>query len=242
MTDGNREAGFYGHATVTYEDAELEQDCSSIYKTGTETQVFYCGGGVRTEKEELEFSSLDAEGILKEKLAVLDIKEIHISKIYLYESSDFMFYEIQFTPAFEGNGIAHEFGEVRYGEVFPNGVAWICEDGVAKLECNDFCMEVSEKTEQAKLLSFSQIQKILEIYLNNGALSGSTKIIMSNIEFLYYPIFQEEDQSLKLVPVWRIGIPLYEVEENSEYADEWIKGAAWNIYINAVTGEIEKAE
>lgn len=243
LTDGKKEAGFYGHTTVKYEDTKLSQGCHNIYKSGTETEIFYCGSREREDREKLEFSSVDAEKLLMKKLEVIGIVEIHMERIILYESDDFMFYELYFTPSYEGIGVAHEFGSVSYGEVFPNGVAWVTEDGVATLSGEEFCLEASEKSEQTSLLKFSQIKRILEVYLNNNTICGSSKIVMSNIEFLYYPVFSEEDKTLKLVPVWNISIPLRDLVENSVYAEECNeKNAAWNIYINAVTGKIEKVE
>lgn len=243
LTDGEKEAGFYGHTTVKYEDTKLSQGCHNIYKSGTETEIFYCGSREREDRGELEFSSVDAEKLLMKKLEVIGIAEIHMERIILYESDDFMFYELYFTPSYEGIGVAHEFGSVSYGEVFPNGVAWVTEDGVATLSGEEFCLEASEKSEQTSLLKFSQIKRILEVYLNNNTICGSSKIVMSNIEFLYYPVFSEEDKTLKLVPVWNISIPLRDLVENSVYTEECNeKNAAWNIYINAVTGKIEKVE
>ncbi|MDE7423262.1 MAG: hypothetical protein K2N51_06180 [Lachnospiraceae bacterium] len=241
LTDEKRQAGFLGRTGIKYEDTELMKKCNKAAKTGKETRMFSYHSWEKKEKKELDFSLQDAQKRLQEKLAVVEIEEIHIFEATLYENNDFMFYEICFTPSYQEIGVAHEFGGIESGEAQPYGCAWITKEGVVFLDCSDFCGTIAQKSEQTNLLSFSQIEKILETYLNNNTISGSWKITMSNIEFLYYPIFMQKENSLKLTPVWNICIPL-EQQLNQQIEDDIYSKATCNIYINAITGKIEEAK
>ena len=65
----------------------------------------------------------------------------------MYQKDDVMFYEIAFTPSYEGMGVAHEFGSISAGEIQPQGMAWVCEDGVAEVRLSA-CMGKVEQQEK----------------------------------------------------------------------------------------------
>ena len=100
-------------------------------------------------------------------------------------------------------------------------------------------IEKQEKCET--VLSWGQIEQILEVNLNNGKINGSDsdKAVLTNVEFLYYPVFQEDENRLALVPVWHIYTPLSVWLENEELSEAFTtNGAASSICVNAVSGEI----
>ena len=183
--------------------------------------------------------------ILLEKLAVLDIMEIHISRILYYELDGIAFYELVFTPSYETIGVASEFGQIKLGEVQPRGTAWITEDGIAMMRLDDYCGKITEQSENGEILTFSQVTDILERYLESNTFCGNPKAKLTQIELVYYPTLRESE--LILTPAWHIYIPLNEMIEALESGDKvWQEaveeGAAWNIYLDAVTGEVIKAE
>lgn len=234
LTDGEKEVFLQGNTSVHYSDIALNENCQKIYKSAKETKI----SPTKMEYGE-KFSANNAKEALLEKLKAVGIKEVHLYEITCYESRDVMFYEMKFTPSYEGMGIASEFGQVSYGEVFPMGQAWITQDGVADMDLENFCGKIQEKKKQSSILHISQIKKILEKYLENQTVQGSEQMKLTDMEFVYYPILK--DTELELVPVWHIYIPMEKWNETKN--EEFIsKGAAWNIYLNAVNGKLEKVE
>lgn len=76
-------------------------------------------------------------------------------------------------------------------------------------------------------------------------LFGNSKAKLTQAELIYYPTLQEKE--LILTPAWHIYIPLNERIDAMESGDTvWQEavesGAAWNIYLDAVTGELIKVE
>lgn len=237
LTDGSKEASFARNTTASFEDKLLKENCAAIYKTAPEIDMKQ-GGQAASAK----FSVACAEEILLNKLAVLDVSEIYISKALYYELGGTAFYELRFTPSYENIRVASEFGQIQKGEVHPLGTAWITEDGVATLSLVDFCGKITEQSGNGKILTFSQVTSILEKYLGNDTLCGISQAKLTQAELVYYPVFQKPELILK--PVWHIYTPL---EQKLESGDEaWNRvfeeGAASNIYLDAVTGELIKAE
>lgn len=240
LSDGQKEVSFTRNTCACYEDEILKQGCDAIYKRAPEIDVI---SGNAAASAEFTFSS--AEEILLEKLSVLDIAEIHIYKVLYYEMDETSFYELAFTPSYEKMGVASEFGSEQYGDVHPRGTAWITENGIAFLGLENYCGKICERFENNKILTFSQVTAILEKYLENHTLCGISQAKLTRAELVYYPTL--EKSKLVLTPAWHIGIPLKEMMEALESGDEaWQKavesGAAWNIYLDAVTGELIKVE
>lgn len=232
LIDNEKETLLNG-TSVQYVDITRNARCQNIYKTAKETFISL------ENKDIEEFSASSAKQMLMEKLQTIGITEINLYETICYESDDLLFYEINFTPSYHGIGIAHEFGQVVSEEVFPTGRAWIAEDGVASFYLDSFCGEITRKREIEKLLDFAQLETVLNKYLEGNTLQASTQVEMSQIAFEYYPIYKETE--LECIPVWHIYIPVSQWME-AEYANVIIQGAAWNIYVNAVTGELEKVE
>ncbi len=240
LSDGQKEASFRGNTSASYMDEILKKSCDAIYKKAP-------GIDVTKNNEDIsaKFSVSRMKDILLEKLAVLDIMEIHISGILYYELDGVAFYELVFTPSYGTIGVASEFGQIALGEVQPRGTAWIKEDGIAMMSLDDYCGKITEQSENGKILTFSQVTDILEKYLENNTFYGNSKAKLTQVELVYYPTLQESE--LLLTPAWHICIPLNEMTEALEFGDKaWQeaaeKGAAWNIYLDAVTGELIKVE
>ena len=236
VSDGEKEASFTWGTSAYYKDQELYNKCASIYKTATEKAFDETNIAAALSEN---FSIKEAKTLLMDKLHPLQITEVHVYEAYMYESENFAFYEMQFTPSYEGMGVVHSFGSVAYGENFPEGRAWVCSDGVAEVSLTASLGETVQKDKYEEVLSWEQIENILELYLNSGKIQGSSKCVMSKVEFAYYPLLSEDESELELVPVWHIYIPLSAWVEDEELAEEiGMNGVAWNICVNAVSGEI----
>ena len=175
----------------------------------------------------------------------MDITEIHFSRALYYELDETAFYELAFTPSYETIGVASEFGQIVLGEVQPRGTAWITEDGIATMRLEDYCGKITEQSENGKILTFSQVTDILGKYLENNTFCGNPKAKLTQAELVYYPTLRESE--LILTPAWHIYIPLNEMMDAMESGDKaWQEtaenGMAWNIYLDAVTGELIKVE
>lgn len=178
-----------------------------------------------------------------EKLLALGVSEVCFYHILYYELDGTAFYELKFTPSYDGVGVAYEFGEVRYGEVYPHGRAWVTAEGVASIEMSDFLGTVMEEKAE-NVLDFSKVTEILETYLKSGTIRGNSEMALTKVELVYYPTYSEP--SLSLTPAWHLCVPLNEYEEGLEsggvYQEAFQENAAWNLYIDAVTGKLLKVE
>ena len=240
LSDGQKEASLRGKTTVGYVDEILKKSCDAIYKKAPEIDVTGNNEGISTR-----FSVSRMKDILMEKLAVLDITEIHISRILYYELDGAAFYELIFTPSYETIGVASEFGQIALGEVMPRGTAWITEDGIATMSLDDYCGKIKEQSENGEILTFSQVTDLLGTYLEKNTFCGNSRAELTQAELVYYPSLRESE--LILTPAWHIYIPLNEMLEALKSNDKaWQEavenGAAWNIYLDAVTGELLKVE
>ena len=240
LSDGQKEVSFARNTSVSYVDEIFKKNCDAIYKKAPEIDVTRDG-----ETAPAQFPVSHAKEILLEKLAVLDITEIHISRALYYELDGTAFYELTFTPSYEAIGVASEFGQIVLGEVQPRGTAWITQDGIAMMNLEDYCGKIVERSETGNILTFSQVTDILEKYLENNMLFGNSKAKLTQAELIYYPTLREKE--LILTPAWHIYIPLNERIDAMESGDTvWQEavesGAAWNIYLDAVTGELIKVE
>ena len=240
LSDGQKEASFARNTCVSYVENGLKKDCDAIYKKAPEIDA-----AKDSESIPAKFSVSKAKDILPEKLAVLDITEIHISRTLYYELNGTAFYELIFTPSYETIGVASEFGQIVLGEVQPRGTAWITEDGIAAMNLENYCGRITERSKAGNVLTFPQVTDILETYLETNTLCGNSKAKLTQAELVYYPTLWESE--LILTPAWHVCIPLNEMETALEAGDKaWQevadKGAAWNIYLDAVTGKLIKVE
>lgn len=230
LSDGQKTAGFSCGTGAYYQDEVLYEKCAPVYKSVEERVL---------EKADYADVYREAEKVLLTKLSKVGVEEIDIYKLKQYQNESIVFYEATFTPSYEGMGIVHELGSVKAGEIFPLGKAWICEGSVAYMSLNACLGKVEAQEKCETLLSWSQVEKILETNLNSGKINGGHKAVLTEVEFLYYPIFEEDENRLKLVPVWHIFTPLSEWIENEELSEAFVMdGAAWSICVNAVSGEI----
>ena len=234
LSDGQKTAGFSYGTGAYYQDELLYEKCASVYKLADETVL---------EEADSESVYMETEKILLAKLSRIGMAEIDIYKITRYQYENVTFYEIEFTPSYGGMGVVHEFGSIASGEIFPSGKAWICEESIVTLSLNACLGKVETQEKCGTILSWSQIEKILEAHLNSGKISGSNKAVLTKAEFLYYPSFKEDENKLELVPVWHIYTPMSEWMEKEELAETFVaNGSLWSICVNAVSGEIVRSE
>lgn len=234
LSDEQKTASFSYGTGAYYQDELLYEKCASIYKSADETVL---------EEADSKTVYMNAEKILLAKLSLIGMTEIDIYKITQYQKENVTFYEIEFTPSYEGMGIVHEFGSITSGEIFPSGKAWICEESIATLSLEACIGKVETQEKCETVLSWSQIEKILETNLNSGKINGSNKVVLTEVEFLYYPIYKEDENKLELVPVWHIYTPMSVWMKNEELAEAFMEnGSIWSICVNAVSGEIVRSE
>lgn len=233
LTDGNRKAVLFGKTNASYEDAGLMEKRYTIAKD--EAQKL----DVRDmEAGNPSFSLQDAKTLLAEKLSFLGIEDICLSSAYIYETDGFCCYEMQFSPVVQGISIASSFGQQDIAGVYPNGYAWVCEEGVVDVGVWNCCMEQASVAKEEKILSFHKVQELLETYLNDGSLQCVEDVPFSTAELVYYVKLKEG--KLELVPMWSIHMDL---EEYVDYIGEGGRNDfVWNIYMDAVTGEIEEVQ
>ena len=234
LSDQQKTASFSYGTGAYYQDELLYEKCAAIYKSADETVL---------EEADSKNIYMEAEKILLAKLSKIGMTEIDIYKITKYQYESVTFYEIEFTPSYDGLGVAHEFGSIALGEIFPLGKAWICEESIATLSLNDCLGKVETQEKCETVLSWGQIEKILEIYLNSGKINGSNQAVLTKATFLYYPIYKEDENKLELVPVWHIYTPMSAWMENQELTQAFAaNGSIWSICVNAVSGEIVRSE
>ena len=234
LSDEQKTASFSYGTGAYYQDERLYEKCASIYKSADETVL---------EEADSETVYMEAEKILSAKLSQTGMAEIDIYKITQYQHESVTFYEIEFTPSYGGMGVVHEFGSIASGEIFPLGTAWICEDGIAALSLDACLGKVETQEKSGTVLSWGQIEKILETYLNSGKINGSHQAVLTEAAFLYYPIYKEDENKLELVPVWHIYTPMSAWMDKKEFTEAVVENnATWSICINAVSGEIVRSE
>lgn len=229
LTDGNRKAILFGKTGGSYEDAQLREKCyASAKEEARKLDIRDMEAGNPA------FSLQDAKALLTRKLSLLGIEDIHLSIAYIYGQDGFLFYEMQFSPVVEGIPTADSFGQQDIARVYSEGTAWVCEEGVANVEVWNCCMEQVSEVKNGKILNFSKVQDLLETYLDDGSLQCVEDVPFSTAELVYY--VELRDGKLELVPMWSIHMDL---EEYVEYAAQSGRDdLVWNIYIDAVTGEL----
>ncbi len=234
LSDEQKTASFSCGTGAYYQDELLYEKCAAIYKSADETVL---------GEADSENIYMETEKILLEKLSKIGMAEIAIYKITQYQFENVTFYEIEFTPSYEGMGAVHEFGSITSGEIFPLGKAWIFEGNIVDLSLDACLGKVKTQEKCETVLSWSQIEKILETHLTSGKLNGNNKAVLTEVEFLYYPIYKEDENKLELVPVWHIYTPMSAWMDNEELAEAFVaNGSTWSICVNAVSGAIVRSE
>lgn len=233
LTDGNRKAILFGKTGGSYEDALLKEKCyASAQEEAQKLDIKDMEAG------DSAFSLQDAKALLVRKLSLLGIEDIHLSIAYIYGQDGFLFYEMQFSPVVKGIPVADSFGQQDIARVYPEGTAWVCEEGVANVEVWNCCMEQVSEVKNGKILSFSKVQELLGAYLDDGSLQCAEDVPFSTAELVY--CVELRDGKLELAPMWSIHMDL---EEYVEYVGQTGRSdLVWNIYIDGVTGELAGAE
>lgn len=235
LDDGTKEASFAYHTWAYYVDNALREKCFGILGGNySETPI------TPDEMDEGSFPASRAREILLDKLEAIGVGEFVIQKVYYIEGSDYSYYNMEFVPAY--GGIAVDIGSDSYalGQVFPNGYAYVSQEGVAEVSLANFCGKAAVE-EPVTALPFEQVLKILEQYLDNGMIQSDGKITYDRVELNYYPVpnpapldEMEYKSELVLTPIWHIYMPI------DEYVDGGYGDAAGpsHICVNAVTGEL----
>ena len=236
LSDGKKEALFKFHTGAYYVDHDLLEKCHGIY-SGNYSETYI----TQDQMGEGSFSAERAKEILLDKLEAVGVGDIAMKKIYYIKGDGYSYYEMQFVPVYDG--IAVDIGSDSYtlGQVFPSGFGFVTEEGVADVNLMDFCGKVAEK-EPVTVISFEQVLKILEQYLDNGMIVSDGTIIYDRVELNYYPVPNpapdpdaiEYKSELTLTPIWHIYMPI------DEYVDggyDYASGPS-HICVNAVTGEL----
>jgi len=241
--DGERRAAFNWNTSASFQDEKLRERYFEIASQSQEAKELDGDGG----NEGAAFTMAQAEGLLMEKLGTLGITEIDYEKIYYYEHGGEGCYEMYFKPRFEGISLAREFGSNTREEIIPEASALLTKDGVAEVNLWNALGKIRERKDMGKVLSFSQVEDILKKYLEGNVLTGCSAAKLTEAELVYYPLYQEQASELELIPSWHIYVPLDRALDGLEAGDpaytELMEGdGAWNIYLDAVTGELLKVE
>lgn len=240
ITDGKRTAGLRGHTSASYLDPDLRDLYFANVQTSTEITVGQTDAGTA-------FPLREAEEILLDKLKALGITEVAFTRIILNEGKGYSFYFLDFVPSYGGTSLIRDIGSgYTLGELYPWGGAAITPEGVAMLDLMDFCGKIAEK-EPVSVLSFEQVEKVLEQYLDSGRIQGDERLTLDNIALEYYPVPNlspaereiEYKSELELIPIWHIYMSLDDYVEMHTQGDG-LDDALYNICINAVTGKIER--
>ena len=117
LSDEQKTASFSYGTGAYYQDELLYEKCASIYKSADETVL---------EEADSKNVYMKAKKILLTKLSLIGMTEIDIYKITQYQKENVTFYEIEFTPSYEGMGIVHEFGSIASGEAPVSGILLLC--------------------------------------------------------------------------------------------------------------------
>lgn len=233
LTDGNRKAVLVGKTGGSFEDISLEEKCRAVAKE--EAQELDTG---EAKAGAPSFSLQDARELLMRKLSILGIEDIYLTKVYFYGTDGFSFYELQFCPVVDGLPISCCFGQQDISRVYPNGIAWVCAEGVAEIGLWNCLMEQVSAAEKEKILSFDKVQELLEIYLEDGHLQCVEDVPFSTAELVYY--VELRDGVLELAPVWSIHMDLGEYVEYTGQTGRM--DFVWMLYIDAVTGELVEVQ
>ena len=237
LSDGNKTASFTRHTGASYVNNDLRAKCFAIYDGDTTETLI-----TPDKMGDGSFSAERAKEILLDKLGVVGVSEITLDRMYYNEGSDYSYYEINFSPAYDGIKVDIGYNAYTFGQVCPYGHALVSEDGIAELNLIDFCGKAVDK-EPVEIISFEQVVKILEQYLDSGMIEVDGAMTYNRAELKYYPVPNpaptphqiEYKSELVLIPIWHIYMPL------DEYVEGYYNGPS-TICINAVTGELVKDE
>lgn len=239
ITDGEREASFGNQTGATYVYYHL-RDTYFANAQGTSTDI-----PVDQTDTGAAFSVREAERILLDKLVPLGITEFAYQRIVFTEGNGYSYYDIQLVPSYEGVAMISDAGGGHtVGEIYPHGGAIVTPEGVAYLLLSNFCGKIASR-EPVTVLSFEQVVKILEQYLDSNRIQADEQLTLSEIRLEYYPVPNPAPAEgeiayrteLELIPIWHIYMPLDDYVESPYTPTEPVNH---NICINAVTGELER--
>lgn len=236
LTDGNRKAVLSGKTGASFEDVSLQEKClTAAQQVGEAEEELDVTNG---NAGDASFALQDAKVLLMRKLSVLGIEDIWLTKACYYETENFSFYELEFSPVVGGLPVAYCFGQQDISRVYPNGLAHVSAEGVAEIQVWNCLMEEVSAGEKETILSFDKVQELLEIYLKDGRLQCVEEVPFSKAELLYYVELKEG--KLVLSPVWGIYMDLGEYIDHC--GETGTQDSAWTIHIDAVTGELVEVQ
>ena len=232
LTDGNRKAVLSGRTGASYEDAFLQEKCNAAAQ---EIEEVLEKLDVKDGKAgDPSFPLQEAKALLLEKLSVLGIEDVYLTKAYFYGTESFSFYEMQFCPVVGGIPVAYNFGAQEISRVYPDGIARVSREGIADIGMWNCLMEQVSASDKENILSFDKVQELLAVYLKDGRLQCVEDVPFSRAELVYYVELKEG--KLTLAPAWGIYMDL---EEYVEYSGTTGRNdSVWTIHIDAATGEL----
>ncbi len=235
LVSGTKEASFVGNTSAYYVDHALMEKCQGIFGGDySETLIALDRMG------EGSFSAQRAGEILLDKLGAVWVDDIAFEKIYFVEGDGYSYYQMYFIPVREGLKVDIGSNSYCLGQVRPDGWAEVSQDGVAEVSLNNFCGKAVDQ-DPVTALSFEQVLKILEQYLDSGMIQSDGRITYDRVELNYYPVPTapaqdgiEYKSELVLKPIWHIYMLL------DEYVDGGYGDATGpsHICVDAVTGEL----
>lgn len=234
LESGTKEASFTGHTGAYYVDHALMEKCQGIFGGNySETLI------APDKMGEGSFSAQRAREILLDKLGVVGVSDIAFERIYYVEGNGYSYYQMYFIPVREGLTVDIGSNSYALGQVRPDGWAEVSPDGVAEVSLNNFCGK-TVRQDPVTALSFEQVLKILEQYLDGGMIESDGRITYDRVELNYYPVPTapaldgiEYKSELVLTPMWHIYVPI------DEYVDSYGDAVGpSHICVNAVTGEL----
>lgn len=238
LESGVKEASFAGHTSAYYVDHALMEKCQGIFG-GNYSETLLTPDSM----DEGSFSAQRAGEILLDKLGVLGVGEIAFERIYYVEGSGYSYYQMYFVPVREGLTVNIGSNSYCLGQVRPDGFAEVSQEGVAEVSLSHFCGKAVDQ-DPVTAISFEQVLKILEQYLDSGMIRSDGRITYNRVELNYYPVPTapagdgiEYKSELVLKPIWHIYMPLDEYVDGS-YGD----AGPSNICVDAVTGELVETD
>ncbi|MDE6435422.1 MAG: hypothetical protein K2L07_14475 [Lachnospiraceae bacterium] len=197
-------------------------------------------GKVFTEKQEMEtdfsddFTMEAAWDMLVDKFEKAGFGEIEKEcGIASYGAGGVQEYSFSFTMLVNELPLVTAAGSVAFDELVAHGSAVVMKEGMEDIQFyNTFWEILSEQEEE--ILNAGQLMELLEQYVEEGKIMCSDSIVLNKCELSYF-LSTKDWKTAELTPAWRVYIPWEEKSVRNMGTDTV---AAYDIVINAVTGEI----
>lgn len=219
------------------------QDGTIIFSRSSDANLFYVNSDVETKYSVMSKGDGTVVGnnvndqytidmAWEEMEAMLSAMGIRDMQLEYYEGcadGGEVYYSMEFTATIGGLPIAEQLDYGTGSRQVPvvYGTADVGTSGVGTIYMDNMLWEESNSKE-AEVMEPEQLLKVLEEYVNSGEIPCSSHTVFNHVE-LAYMLTTDDWKIFVLQPVWRIYIPLNEIDS----AD-----ASHDIVIDAVTGGI----